>query len=722
MRENIEIQLHNILLAYAQIIFIDRAWAGVVCLLATFWYPNIGIAGMLSVLVSIFASHILRMPNEESGLHVLNALLVGLSLGAFYQLDLQLFIIIVISSLLTLFLTTILTDLFWRLGRVPVMSVSFVLVAFTVAFATKSYAELTPFLQLKLENPLITYPWLDTFFSSLGAIFFNPHPLVGMLIFFAILIRSRYLAMLCIAGYAVGLSFFTYLAGEHIVDTIQWNGFNFSLTAMALGGFYIIPSVGSFIVALLGAGIAALLTTTLQNFLFIFGLPVMATPFLASTLIILFALSRRRQMASPQLVLEEPAQPEDNYERARITRVRLGEYDSVPIRAPFYGEWQVYQGFDDRHTHIAPWQYALDFFKMQESKSYAGTGAVLENYFCYGLPVVSPVYGTVIRTQQEMPDNIPGEVDVKNNWGNFVLIRMANGLHLLMAHLKQHSVRVSEGEDIIPGDAIGQCGNSGRSPQPHLHVQVQTTAILGAPTYPFHLTSMVVNHTNEKPEFKLFTRPVTGQYVKATTADEQLKEMLHMPVGRVFNYEFVDRQHEAKTRRQLHVELSLLGHFKLRSDRGAEVKIIETEDLIAFFDRRGKRDRFLDMWLLAFGVTPFAEEARIWNDSLSSKIMPLKKRQQLVISLLYPLGKGIKSEYHRHYDNETKCWQQNATHVLDTGIAKYRADTQVEIDVNSRKIFIKMQYGARRWEASLLDVGQVEDVGIPSWPIKNTQS
>lgn len=717
MRENIKSQLHSILLAYAQILFVDRAWAGIACLLATLWYPNIGIAGLLSLIVAVSASHILRMPNEKSGLHILNALLVGLSLGAFYLLDIQLIIIIVISSLLTLFLTVILTDLFWRVGRIPVLSVPFIIVAFTVAFATKSYAKLTPFLQLKLENPIITYPWLDTFFSSLGAMFFNPHPVAGMLIFAAILIRSRYLALLCVAGYAVGLSFFSYLAGEHIVDTIQWNGFNFSLTAMALGGFFSVPSVGSFVIALLGAAIAALLTTTLQNFLFIFGLPVMATPFLVSTLIILFALSRRQQLVSPHLVLEEPALPEENYERARITRIRLGEYNSVPIHAPFYGEWQIYQGFNDRHTHIGPWRHALDFFKMQESKSFAGSGEVLEDYFCYGLPVVSPAYGTVVRIQQALLDNKPGEVDVKNNWGNFVLVRMPNGLHLLMAHLKQYSVRVAEGEDVVPGDAIGQCGNSGRSPQPHLHVQVQTTAILGAPTHPFHLISMVVNHTNERPEFRLFVRPVAGQFVKATAANETLKEILHMPVGRVFNYQFVDKQYKVKTRRQLYVELTLLGHFKIRSDKGAEVKFIETEDLIALFERKGKRDRFLDMWLLAFGVTPFAEEAGVWSDSLNSDIMPLKKRQRLLISLLYPLGKGIKSEYHRHYDNNKKIWRQNAMHVLDVGITRYQVATHVAINTDTRKIFIEMQCGDRQWEASLLDVGQVEDVGIPSWTI-----
>jgi len=713
MLAQIKYSAFEIFRAYAQILFLGQPWAGVVCVVATFWYPNIGIAGLLSAAIAIIASRVLRMPHEECGLHILNALLVGLSLGAFYQLDTQLLFIIFVSSLLTLFLTTILIDIFWRLGKVPILSLPFILVAFTTAFATKSYVELTPYLQLKLAIPDISYPWLDTFFSSLGAIFFIPHPLAGLLIFLAILIRSRYLALLCISGYVVGLGFFTYLAGAHIADTIQWNGFNFSLTAMALGGFFTVPSLSSFAIAMLGAAIAALLTTTLQNFLVLFGLPVMATPFLATTLIILYALSKRLDSALPDLMLDDPISPEENYERARIIRVRLGESNSVPVKTPFYGEWQIYQGFNDRHTHIAPWQHALDFFKTQEGKSFSGEGTSVDDYFCYGLPVVSPVYGTVIRMQQNLPDNIPGEVDTKNNWGNFVLIRMANGLHLLLAHLKQHSISVTEGLNIKPGDDLAQCGNSGRSPQPHLHMQVQTLPVLGAQTYPFHLTSVIVVDAQENKTFQLVARPTTGQGTHAALADESLKTSLHFPVGRVFNFSF--QQADKTVIRQLSVELSLLGEFILKSDKHAEAKFIETEDLLAFYDRKGRKDKFLDMWLLAFGLTPFSAQALLWHDSQSSQLLPLKPWQRVLNNLTHPLGTGLNSSYQRHYDTEARQWCQIGEHKLELGVMTLEAHTQLNIDIKNSQIQLSIQFMDEQWRATLLNVGQLEDEGIPSW-------
>jgi len=713
MFAHVKLTTLEIFRAYAQILFLGHAWAGAVCVVATFWYPNIGVSGLLSAVIAIIASHLLRMPHGDFGLHIVNALLVGLSLGAFYQLDTQLFFIILISSLLTLFLTTTLIDIFWRLGKVPILSLPFILVAFTAAFATKSYAELTPYLQLKLAIPNISYPWLDIFFSSLGAIFFIPHPLAGLLIFIAILIRSRYLALLCISGYIVGLSFFTYLAGEHIADTIQWNGFNFSLTAMALGGFFSVPSLSSFSIAMLGAAIAALLTTTLQNFLVLFGLPVMATPFLATTLIILYALSKRQEIALPHLNLNDPESPEKNYERARINRVRVGEKDSVPVNTPFYGEWQIYQGFSDRHTHIPPWQHALDFFKVQDGQSFSGEGISLEDYYCYGLPIISPVYGTVISIQQNLPDNSPGEVDTKNNWGNYILIRMSNGLHLLLAHLKPHSIDVTEGVNVNPGDTLAQCGNSGRSPQPHLHMQVQTLPVLGGHTHPFHLTSVIVEDIQTNKTFQLVARPTTGQRTHAALADELLRHSLHFPVGRVFNFRFQDSNR--KTNRQLSVELTLLGEFVLKSDKHAETKFVETEDLLAFYDRNDKQDKFLDMCLLALGVTPFSAQSILWHDSQSSKLLPLKNWHLLLVNIARPLGVGLNSIYKRHYDTENQLWIQQAEHNLELGFITLQANTQVNIDTKNNQIEISMQFLDEHWQATLLDKGQIEDEGVPSW-------
>jgi len=57
--------------------------------------------------------------------------------------------------------------------------------------------------------------------------------------------------------------------------------------------------------------------------------------------------------------------------------------------------------------------------------------------------------------------------------GNHVVIALGDdGPFVLIAHLRKGSVCVEVGEAVERGQIIGQCGNSGNSTQPHVHVQV----------------------------------------------------------------------------------------------------------------------------------------------------------------------------------------------------------------------------------------------------------
>ena len=57
--------------------------------------------------------------------------------------------------------------------------------------------------------------------------------------------------------------------------------------------------------------------------------------------------------------------------------------------------------------------------------------------------------------------------------GNHVVVAMgSNGPYALVAHLRNGSVGVTVGDVVERGQVIGQCGNSGNSTQPHVHVQV----------------------------------------------------------------------------------------------------------------------------------------------------------------------------------------------------------------------------------------------------------
>jgi hypothetical protein len=65
-----------------------------------------------------------------------------------------------------------------------------------------------------------------------------------------------------------------------------------------------------------------------------------------------------------------------------------------------------------------------------------------------------------------------GRPDQGDNWGfgNFVLIDHGNGYATLMAHLEKSLVKT--GDTVVPGQDIGQIGNTGLAGNPHLHLQV----------------------------------------------------------------------------------------------------------------------------------------------------------------------------------------------------------------------------------------------------------
>jgi hypothetical protein len=359
----------------------------------------------------------------------------------------------------------------------------------------------------------------------------------------------------------------------------------------------------------------------------------------------------------------------------------------------------------------------LDFHVTECGRSFREQGLKLDDFYCFGLPVLSPVHGQVVRTRDYLEDNTPGDVNVRNNWGNFVLIRLDSGLHVLLAHLRQDSLEVREGDRVRPGQPLGSCGNSGRSPQPHLHLQVQGGASLGSPTEPFHLCSLLRHRGEGKSEYLVTLRPRRGETVEAAVVDPLLAYPLHLPVGRQLTYRVEGPGLPADSVCRLQVELSLLGQFRLVSDCGASAAFEENNGVIAFYDRQGPADTFLDIWLLACGLTPLSESARKWRDSPPYSLLPLSLAQRLLLGALFPLGRGLDSRYQRHFDQREGLWRQTGEHELRVGARAWRATTACLLDPGQGFRTLDCTCGAQAWRAQLSELGLAEDEGVPGWQI-----
>jgi hypothetical protein len=151
-------------------------------------------------------------------------------------------------------------------------------------------------------------------------------------------------------------------------------------------------------------------------------------------------------------------------------------------RLPFTGEWFTYWGgineLVNYHYAYPSQRYAFDFLVMKNGQTYLGDPKHNESYFAFGQPILAPASGTVLKVSNAIADNEPGIVNEAYAAGNFVELDHGNGEYSLLAHLRCGSVTVQTGDSVLQGQLIGQCGNSGNSSEPHLHMQVSDSSDL----------------------------------------------------------------------------------------------------------------------------------------------------------------------------------------------------------------------------------------------------
>jgi murein DD-endopeptidase MepM/ murein hydrolase activator NlpD len=150
---------------------------------------------------------------------------------------------------------------------------------------------------------------------------------------------------------------------------------------------------------------------------------------------------------------------------ARAWRARAR--DPLVLDPPFEGSWRVvaggaYPGLN--HHHIAKDQYfAYDFMRR---------GAPSR-----GSAILAPIAGRVVAAVDGMedrpPSRNPDHPSVRGReLGNHVAIACGRGA-VFLCHLQNGSVCVRPGQDVVAGERIGACGNSGRTTWPHLHIHAQ---------------------------------------------------------------------------------------------------------------------------------------------------------------------------------------------------------------------------------------------------------
>jgi urea transporter len=591
--------------SYSELLFLKHYAIGLLILVSTLINPSVGLAGIISVVAAHLFARLINMDQDflKPGFFTYNPLLVGLSIGYIFRWTPLTALFLIIAGIFTLIITIGLANLFSTYLSLPVLSLPFALVSTVV------YLALTQVKNLARHSTLVDQPdmlpvWLAGYFKVLGTIFFMPQVIPGIILAFSILAVSRILFLLSVAGYYTGAIFTALLFGSFSKAFTDVNLFNCILIAMAVGGIFLIPSKKSYGLALIAVCISVVLLAAMSVFWSTLGVPVFTLPFNAVLLSMLYALSLIKYPHLAQLVKSTPEETLDLYMLNQ--RRYQGTFNTLTL--PFSGRWTVMQGFEGPWTHQGAWKHAYDFVITDEhGRVHRHAGHHLSDYYAFHKPVLSPVSGQVVRVVNTLPDNPIGQVDKTNNWGNLVIIRDARRFFVEISHFAQNSIVVEEGAWIERGAYLGLCGNSGYSPQPHIHIQVQLTGAVGAQTVPFSFVNYA-NHTH----FYANELPPEGRVVEPLYGQPNLEIQTSFILDDVYQYDVFKN---GKKIDELTLKVKMLpdGMFYFDSGRG-KLYFGQNESVFYFYSIEG-RDPYLKLMLLALPRLPMAcRENLLWHD------------------------------------------------------------------------------------------------------------
>lgn len=606
----------EVLATYSQILFSRSPWVGLLLLLASAIEPRAGLGGLLGVLsASATAAWLGLDPHtRREGAYGYNAFLIGLGVAQTFTGIAPFFVLCLLAAPASVVITAALRTRLAPSG-LPVISWPFLAVFPLLLAAAPAAGALLPFVTQVAPPEIWPVPG-EIFLRALGALFFLPRPEAGALLLCAMLLHSRIAVLLAGAGFGL-----TWALSQHALSLppgsiITVLGYNAAFIAMALGGVWFVPSVASFLLAGLGVLLCASFTAGAMGPLARLGLPVMILPFNLVLTLLLLALRQRARDGSPKSVDFLPGTPEENlgYFRTRLLRFRW--LYPVRLRLPLRGAWLCTQGVDGQFTHKERWRYAYDFeVRGGDGLLFREDGSQPEHYHAYRLPVLAAAAGTVIKVENNVPDNPVGALNLEENWGNFVLIQHGVGLYSLVAHLLRGSVKVYEGQPVRAGDLLGHCGNSGRSSQPHIHFHLQAGPRLGEGTIPCRFNDVVALSPGGEANVETAADPRPGVELRNLEPGEEGAEFLTFPFGDGWVL-----QGEAGTEHVI-VEVDLYGRRSLRSrELGAVLYYDLSEDFFMIYDVVGDRRSALHLLRAALPRVPLeVSEALRWRDHLPAR-------------------------------------------------------------------------------------------------------
>jgi murein DD-endopeptidase MepM/ murein hydrolase activator NlpD len=174
----------------------------------------------------------------------------------------------------------------------------------------------------------------------------------------------------------------------------------------------------------------------------------------------------------------------------------------VVLSLPFAGLWLARNSparrVPSHGIDLLGQRYAIDFIGVDHRRRTADhrdwrtflATEPADRFFAYGRPILAPADGIVVgvhdgeidhvgrRSQLALVPYALGQAGrlrqgVEAIAGNYLIIALRDSdAFVALVHLRADSISVALGEEVRTGQPIADCGNSGNSTQPHVHMQV----------------------------------------------------------------------------------------------------------------------------------------------------------------------------------------------------------------------------------------------------------
>lgn len=278
-----------VLKAPGQVVFQDNVVSGGVVLIGiavASWVAALDF--VLGAAIATAAAMVLRADRHatELGLFGFSGGYVGLVVGVFadqgvFPGPVEIIFFIILGAILAVPLTAGLSSLFGRVGLSPtalpiLLLVWFILAA--IAYTDLSKLPVAPGLfpvDQASGNAYDLMTYIEGIGNGFAQVFAQVDPLAGYVIVLAIFLNSPIAGAMALAGATLGIGVPMLLGFDEAMVRTGTMAFNPALTAIGLGGFFIVLSVRTVVYALLGGVLSIWLFVALSAVLAQIGLPAL---------------------------------------------------------------------------------------------------------------------------------------------------------------------------------------------------------------------------------------------------------------------------------------------------------------------------------------------------------------------------------------------------------------------------------------------------------------